>query len=436
MGFKTNLAIVSILTLDVIVAAACGEAAKPDITSGEEATPPAAVEEAPHDLSAEAYGLVFTPTPEPTATPTDTPIPTPTYTPVPTPTNTPIPTATPTPVPLPDLQISNIDAKFLQVNDNDTSYRLTVTGTYGQTKPDKPFDVEVEIIGLEGVVKKLVHQVTRINDNGTFTLEIPEVGLLDKNSPTYNIFAVVDSGKVIDEKDEDNNKSKVLELKVYEPVTATIDEFNYFSKAVGQSIIKFKDEPDVYVSFYGSADKTTKPSAESIKNFKDGAADIERATNGNLAFRYTEPPADAPVLEVYLDVPPSDFYTIFPNSRRTTLDKGGGAFDWVELTPDGYIKKAKIAVKNKGVNWTVPYPREFKIFAFLNEIINVSGPHIDQNSLDDPIDSILNSRPRGTHEYPQKYSPLDLKVFGILYSPNVKPYMSPNDVRKFIRVTN
>ena len=176
------------------------------------------------------------PTPTPLPTPTATPVPTPTYTPIPTPTPTPtatpIPTPTPkptaTPVPLPDLQITSISYKFLKVNDNDitTSYSLTVTGAYGKVKPDKPFNIG--ILGLEGILNNPAFPVTNINNDGAFSLIIPEVRLPDKNSPKYNISAIADIGEVIAEQNEGNNKSREFVVEVESPLTVTERQFAYF----------------------------------------------------------------------------------------------------------------------------------------------------------------------------------------------------------------
>ena len=76
MSFRRNLAIAGILTLDAIVAAACGrDSINSTQIPKEEITPTAVVEKAPHDLSPEAYRL--TPTPYPTLIPTETPTPAP-----------------------------------------------------------------------------------------------------------------------------------------------------------------------------------------------------------------------------------------------------------------------------------------------------------------------------------------------------------------------
>jgi len=165
--------------------------------------PPAATPELPPTQPLVATQVVptevlptATPVPPPTATtapvPTATPVPPPTATTAPVPTATPVPPArattapvpTATPVPLPDLQITDISYNFLNVDDNDgtTSYSLLVTGTYGQTKPNKSFDIR--LLGLEGIISS-DHQVTHINNDGTFTLEIPKVSLPDKDSPKY-----------------------------------------------------------------------------------------------------------------------------------------------------------------------------------------------------------------------------------------------------------
>ncbi len=376
------------------------------------------------------------PTPTPTNTPIPTPLPTPTYTPgptptpIPTPTSTPIPTPTATPVPLPDLQITNIKPNFLGFdhNENKELYSLTFGGTYGETRPDKPFDIKV--FGLERIIENPVYQVTRINNDRTFLLEIPGVKL----SPgVYSIYSEVDSGRVIIEKKEDNNESSRFVLEVKERPTFTEEEYNYFKNAVG-TIKKFKDGIPVYVQFYGSAtDKTIKPSEESMKNFKDGAADIEKATNVNLSFRYTEPPAGAPVLKAYLEVPHPELSIIFPTY---ITDDAGGAAEVTKLTPDGYIKEAKIAVATKVPTWPYPFRRKELNFTILHELINVSGAPIDQDGPNDPLDSILNDEAGGVYrEPPQKYSPLDLKVFEILYLPGVEPRMGPRAVKdKVIRV--
>ena len=114
------------------------------------------------------------------------------------------------------------------------------------------------------------------------------------------------------------------------------------------------------------------------------------------------------------------------------LNKKGGAFDWLELTSDGYLQKARIAIARKGYKWTVLFSREFLNFAVLHELINVSGAYVDQ--VDGPLDSILNDG--GQTHHAQRYSPLDLKVLEILYSPFIKPDMNPNQIKNRIILVN
>ena len=78
--------------------------------------------------------------------------------------------------------------------------------------------------------------------------------------------------------------------------------------------------------------------------------------------------------------------------------------------------------------------RQWRNFIILHELINVSGAQVDQ---DGPLDSALSEAPRrSVLEAPQRYSPLDLKVLEILYSPFVEPYTSPDQIKDRLVIEN
>ena len=318
-----------------------------------------------------------------------------------------------------------MDTQFLRVNhDGTTSYELIVTGAYLEPRPEI---FNVEIFGLEEIANSPL-QVTGIGKE-SYILVIPEVRL---RSGRFHITAEANADGLIAEQRQDNNLSKPHELDVYEPVTASAAEFEYFAKAVSKKIHKFRDKAPVYVQFFGSADKSVEPSLESIRKFKEGAADIEEATHGNLSFRYTTPPAQAPILEVFFDIPDSELRTLFPDFPQWTLDEAGGLWDWLELTSDSYLQRARFAMVSERPNGVVS--RQWRNFIILHELINVSGAQVDQ---DGPLDSALSEAPRRSIlEAPQRYSPLDLKVLEILYSPFVEPYTSPDQIKDRLVIEN
>ena len=334
-------------------------------------------------------------------------------------------------VPFPDLEITKINPAFLKVNDDGTSsYKVEIGGDYGPTKPDKAFDIGIEISGLEGKLTKLTVPVTEIKD-GTF-LGVIEVALLDKNSPRYNISATVDPGNAVKEQNEDNN-TKALELKVIEPVTATQEELDYFKKAVGAKIHKFENGVPVYVKFYGSADGTVKPDEKMVQNFKDIVLQVEKITNGNLTFRYDEPPANAPTLEAYfLDNRHKDMYILFPGAEPPKYDKASG-LSRVEYTPNGIITKARIAVSTHPPSWSSRIPEGEEILTSLHELSHVIG---DLNHLGGPIDTVLDSGARSYNQSHQTFFRIDEIILRLLYSPFAEPGRSPDDVKRFIRVTD
>ena len=316
-----------------------------------------------------------TPTPMPTPIPTNTPQPTPTNTPMPTPTYTPRPTATPvptpvptaTPVPLPDLQIANISYNFLKVNDNDgtTSYSLTVAGTYGLTKPNKPFSIG--ILGLEGIIDS-THQVTRINNDGTFALEIPEVRLPDKNSPTYKISAVADIDKVIDEQNENNNESSKFVLEVREPQTFTRDVVKNY---------KLVAHHREYSSTNESIPKRGWDENAPIRIYIDEAPDKYRGMLGEVIGYLGENNVD---VDFASDVSSGNspifigtharYYEKYPHKNKEFYNKRAGS---VQFTARGnIITKAEIVIFTDSIQDNYHYSDKFVQSAMIEEILQIS----------------------------------------------------------------
>jgi len=306
--------------------------------------------------------------PTPSIPPTPGNLPTEPPTPTPLPTETPFPTATPIKLPTPT---------------SEPPPTLTYTSPPTPTNTPPPTNTPVPTVTPEPTIAP-----TKVRHNPTAT---PKPTPLIDNAPTY-----------------------------------TQEQYDNFKNTVGYSITKFEEGIPVHIEFYGSASKSIMPTRESIKTFEEGAASLEEATNHNLRFKYTKPPADADarVLEVYLDVPHSDLKTIFPNYSQALLERGLGAWDWLELTPDGYIQKAKMVVSTKTPDWTTPYPRELLDFFILHELMNVTGAHVDQ--IHGPINNIINDRRRLPHEYPRIYSNSDIITMGMLYDSSVEPGMNPH----------
>jgi len=313
------------------------------------------------------------PTPTPVSTtatpePTNTPVPTPTQFPTSTlePTSTPNPTPTSvtptaTPVPLPDLQITDISYNFLKVNDNDrtTSYSLLVTGTYGQTKPNKPFDIR--LLGLEGIIDSN-HQVTRVNNDGTFTLEIPEVRLPDKNNPKYNISAEADIGKVIDEQNEDNNESNEYMLEVSEPKEFSPDEVRDY-KRIGHHRLNsdesfpkrgWTDPVIVYVSEDTPDEYLEDINATIMQNIALSGETIDVS--------YTDDPETANFKISLVDH--SQLGSLFPQSEAD-FNQAAGSTEILQY--NGRILKVIIGIATNRVDGS-PYDQEFIPMAIKHEI--------------------------------------------------------------------
>lgn len=177
------------------------------------------------DLHASPQPSTVTPIPlTPAATPTGVRIPT--ATPVPPPTATPVPIPTSTPLPLPDLQISGIDSSFLQVNDDDgsTSYRISVSGSYGLTKPSNNF--EIAILGLEqfGIKNQTV---ANVGEGGLFQLDFPEIRF---PPGIYSISFEADIGNAVAEQNEENNLSETFSIEIREPKEFTRAEIADYKK--------------------------------------------------------------------------------------------------------------------------------------------------------------------------------------------------------------
>ena len=306
-----------------------------------------------------------------------------------------------------------MDAQFLRVNDDGTtSYKLVVTGLYVGTKPGR-FNVRID--GLEGIIESPL-PVTNI---GSGSYSLPKQIRLQPG--IYHISAEANADNSILELRKYNNRSEPLQLEVYEPVTVSLDDFNYFLAAAGSRVNKFDSVP-VYVRFFGSADKTVKVSEDRIQAFKDGVAPIEKETGGNLTFRYTEPPSGAPIINLFY-VPHSDFYKLISDTPPS-LDKYAGLVFKTEFGLDGYIQRIDIVIATDSPNW--PGLRSPKMLNFftLHELINGIGLPLDQEN--SSLDNVLNDKSRQVHEYPLQYSRRDLTAIKIVYSPLVKP--GPNQI--------
>ena len=354
----------------------------------------------------------FTPIP-----PTNTPLPpTPTAIPAPPPTNTPLP-PTAIPIPLPDLQINTIPT-YVRVNDDGTtSYRLTFNGTYGQTKPTKSFDIEVE--GLEGILDNSIFPVTEVNSDGTFTVEIPEVRLPDIGGKTYRISANADSSKTITELNESNNESDTYVLEVEEPVTVTESEFAYFAEiafgsefgiGTSEEVVKWTRSTRMYVQ--GSP---TESDLATVQTMADYAKDV-----GLDSVVFTDPTNIN--FDVYL-VPRSEFRPYLPESiiSDAVIAAGRGlVVMWTHR--DGTIAKAVVVVDST-------MPEIDRTHVLMEEIYQGWG--LGNDSLRHP-DSITFDNPSKVTQL----SPDDIANARILYNPRVSPGDTVAQVREVTRVTS
>src|SRR3989338_7055094 len=314
---------------------------------------------------------------------------------------------------LPDLQISNISYTFLKVNDSTTSYSLTVTGTYGKVKPDKPFDIR--LFGLEGIIDS-THQVTSINNDGTFTLQIPEVRLPDNNSPEYKVFATADIGRVIVEQDEGNNTSREFVLEVEEPQTFTRDVVENYK----------------LVAHYVENSNRSLPKAGWDKNapmriYVDEAPDKYRGMLDEVVDYLGENNVDVDFAsDVYSGNGPifigthAQYYEKYPNKDKEFFDKKAGYFEFT--TRNNTITKAEIVIFTN-YSTGVPHDEESIRSAMIEEILQSTG-----------LTNDLDNYPGifGQTSSPTELTEMDKEI--IRLGNLIRPGTLEIDVEKYIRV--
>jgi len=315
---------------------------------------------------------------------------------------------------LPDLQISNISYTFLKVNDDGTtSYSLTVTGIYGQIKPDKPFDIKV--LGLEGILNNHTFPVTKIN-NGTFTLEIPEVRLPDIGGRIYNISATADIGRVIVEQDEGNNTSREFVLEVEEPQTFTRDVVENYK----------------LVAHYVENSNRSLPKAGWDKNapmriYVDEAPDKYRGMLDEVVDYLGENNVDVDFAsDVYSGNGPifigthAQYYEKYPNKDKEFFDKKAGYFEFT--TRNNTITKAEIVIFTN-YSTGVPHDEESIRSAMIEEILQSTG-----------LTNDLDNYPGifGQTSSPIELTEMDKEI--IRLGNLIRPGTLERDVERYIRV--